>query len=154
MDMKAKHACAYRVSPEGDPARPLTNQPGSHFWNRVSPDGRFVLEASRTGNEPEQDVIVELATGKVRAAPLQQGDEPVEWDQDVAHAFVVRRGDAEATVFRVDLISGKREIWKQIRPADPAGILSLRGFFVTPSGSAYSYRTTRALSSLYVYSQQ
>ena len=144
----------YRVSFGGGPARPLTNLPGTHSWNCVSPDGKFVLETSATPNEPEQNVIVELATNKVRNAPLLQGDQPVQWDQDGAHAFVVQKSDVEATIFRVDLNSGKREVWKQIRPADPAGILSLRSFFVTPSGSAYGYSAARGLSSLYVYSQQ
>jgi Tol biopolymer transport system component len=144
----------YRVSFGGGPARPLTNLPGTHFWNCVSPDGKFVLETSAVANEPKQNVIVELATGKVRNAPLLQGDQPVQWDQDGAYAFVVQKSDLEATIFRVDLNSGKREVWKQIRPADPAGILSLRSFFVTPSGNAYSYSATRVLSSLYVYSQQ
>jgi hypothetical protein len=144
----------YRVSFAGGPARPLTNLPGAHLWNPISPDGKFVLETSTVANEPEQNVIVELATGKVRNAPLLQGDQPVQWDQDGAHAFVIQKSEVEATIFRVDLNSGKREVWKQIRPADPAGILSLRSFFVTPSGNAYSYSATRALSSLYVYSQQ
>jgi hypothetical protein len=144
----------YRVSFAGGPAQPLTNLPGAHLWNCISPDGKFVLETSTIANEPEQNVIVELATGKVRNAPLLQGDQPVQWDQDGAHAFVIQKRDVEATIFRVDLNSGKREVWKQIRPADPAGILSLRSFFVTPSGNAYSYSATRALSSLYVYSQQ
>jgi len=144
----------YRVSFGGGPARPLTNLPGAHFWNCVSPDGKFVLETSTARKEPEENVIVELATGKVRPAPLQQGDQPVQWDQDGAHAFVVKKSDVEATIFRVDLNSGKREVWKQIRPADPAGILSIRSFFVTPSGSAYTYSAARGLSSLYVYSQR
>jgi eukaryotic-like serine/threonine-protein kinase len=143
----------YRVSLDGGPARPLTNLPGAHFWNRISPDGKFVLETSAVANQLEQNIIVELATGKVRPAPLLQGDQPVNWDQDGSHVFVVRKGDAEATIYRVDMVSGKREVWKQIRPADPAGILSLRGFFVTPSGNAYTYSAGRALSSLYVYSQ-
>jgi eukaryotic-like serine/threonine-protein kinase len=143
----------YRLSFGGGPARPLTNLPGANFWNCVSPDGKFVLETSRVANEPEHNVIVELATGKARNAPLLQGDQPVQWDQDGAYAFVVQKSGAEATIFRVDLNSGKREVWKQIRPADQAGILSLRSFFVTPSGSAYGYSAARGLSSLYVYSQ-
>jgi serine/threonine protein kinase/Tol biopolymer transport system component len=145
---------SYRESFGGGPARPLTNLPGAHFWNCVSPDGKFVLETSAPANEPAQNVIVELATGKVRNAPLLQSDQPVQWDQDGAHAFVVQKKDAEATIFRVDLNSGNREVWKQIRPSDPAGILTLRSFFVTPSGSAYGYSVARALSSLYVYSEQ
>jgi Tol biopolymer transport system component len=143
----------YRVSLDGGPARPLTNLPGTHFWNRISPDGRFVLETSAVANEPAHNVIVELATGRVRPAPLLAADQPVDWDQDGAHAFVVQKSDAEATIYRVDMASGKRQVWKQIRPSDPAGILSIRGFFVTSSGSAYTYSATRGLSSLYVYSQ-
>jgi len=144
----------YRVSFGGGPARPLTNLPGAHFWNCISPDGKFVLETSAPANEPEQNVIVELATGTVRKAPLLPGDEPVQWDQDGTHAFVVHKSDVDATIFRVDLNSGKREVWKQIRLVDAAGILSLKSFFVTPSGSAYTYTATRAPSSLYLYSQQ
>jgi len=143
----------YHVSLEGGPARPLTNLPGAHFWNRVSPDGKFVLETSAVANQPEQNLIVELATGKVRPAPLLPADQPVDWDQDGAHAFVVQKNGAEATIYRIDMASGKREVWKQIRPTDPAGILSIRGFFVTPSGSAYTYSASRGLSMLYVYSQ-
>ena len=144
----------YRVSFGGGPARPLTNLPGTQLWNRISLDGKFLLATSAVANEPERDIIVELATGKARAAPLQHGDEPVEWDRDGVHAFVVQKSDVEATIFRVDLNTGKREIWKQIRPTDPAGILSLRSFFVTPTGSAYTYSAARGLSALYVYSQQ
>jgi hypothetical protein len=145
----------YRASFAGGPARPLTNLPGTQLWNRISSDGKFVLETLALPNEPEKNVIVELASGKVRSAPLLQGDQPLEWDRDGAHAFVVVRNSyGDATIFRVDLNSGKREVWKQIRPADPAGILSLKSFFVTPSGNAYTYSATRALSSLYVYSQK
>lgn len=144
----------YRVSFAGGPARPLTNLPGAHFWNCISPDGKFVLETSAPANEPAQNVMVELATGRLRRAPLLPGDEPVQWDQDGAHVFVVHKSDVEATIFRVDLNSAKRELWKQIRLAEPAGILSLRSFFVTPSGSAYTYTATRAPSTLYVHSQR
>ena len=76
----------------------------------------------------------------------------MQWDQDDAHAFVVQKSDLEATIFRVDLVSGKRQVWKQIRPADPAGILSITSFFVTPSGNAYSYSHERLIHSMYTRS--
>src|SRR5262249_52838439 len=56
----------YRVSINGGAARPLTNQNGAQFWNRVSPDGKFVLQAAGVGMGGGQDVIVELGTGKIR----------------------------------------------------------------------------------------
>jgi hypothetical protein len=144
----------YRVSIDGGAARPLTNQNGAQFWNRVSPDGKSVLQAAGVGMGGGQDEIVDLATGKARAAPLVEGEAPVDWDQDGRHVFVVRENDNGATIFRVDILSGRREVWKQIRPADPAGILSLSHFYVTPSGNAYTYNLGRTLSTLYVYSQK
>jgi hypothetical protein len=133
--------------------RPLTNQKGAHFWNRISPDGKFVLEAAGVGMDWEQSVIVDLVTGQARPAPLLEGESPVDWDQDGRHVFVVKEADEGATINRVDVFTGRREVWKQIRPADPAGILSLSHFYVTPSGNAYAYSAGRVLSALYVYSQ-
>jgi hypothetical protein len=65
---------------------------------------------------------------------------------------VEAEGDESTTIFRVDAFTGRREIWKQIRPNDPAGALSLSHFYVTPSGNAYAYNAERVLSALSVYS--
>ena len=145
---------AYRMSLAGGSARPLTDQKGAYFWNRISPDGKLVLEARRVGTDAVENVIAELATGKTRPAPLLEGEAPIDWDQDGRHIFAVRAADYEVTVFREDTITGQREVWKQIRPADPAGILSMSHFYITPRGNAYAYSAGRVLSSLYVYSQK
>jgi serine/threonine protein kinase/Tol biopolymer transport system component len=144
---------AYRMSIDGGAAIPLTNREGPQFWNKVSPDGKFVFQGANAGMEGEQNVIVELATGKVRAAPLLKGEAPINWDRDGQHIFVEEEGDESATIFRVDAFTGQREVWKQIKPNDPAGTLSLAHFYVTPSGSAYAYNAERVFSALYVYSQ-
>jgi len=145
---------AYRTSLAGGSTRPLTNQKGAHFWNRISPDGKLVLEGRRVGTDAVENVIADLATGKTRPAPLREGESPIDWDQDGRHIFAVRAADYEVTVFREDTITGQREVWKQIRPADPAGILSMSHFYITPHGNAYAYSAGRVLSSLYVYSQK
>jgi Tol biopolymer transport system component len=145
---------AYRVSLDGGPASSLTNRGGAQFWNKVSPDGKFVLQGTSVGMDGGQNVIVDLRTGEVRASPLQQGEAPINWDQDGKHIFVEAEGDESATIFRVDAFTGRREVWKQIRPNDPAGTLSLSRFYVTPSGNAYAYDAVRVLSALYVYSQK
>ena len=145
---------AYRVSVDGGVARTLTSREGAQFWNKVSPDGKFVLQAAGAGAESRQSAIMEIATGQVRSAPLEEGEAPVEWDEDGKHIFVEHEGDESATIYRVDVFTGRREVWKQIRPNDPAGMLSLSHFFVTPSGNAYAYNAERVLSALYVYSQK
>lgn len=53
-------------------------------------------------------------------------------------------------IFRVDPVSGEGDIWREIRPRDPTGIMNVQSFAVTPDGSSYGYRWHRALSDLYV----
>ena len=144
---------AYRASLAGGPARPLGDRKGAEFWSLPSPDGRFVLAGAgdrllRTQGEAQ---IVDLATGQARPAPLQAADMPVAWDQDGKHVVAAQVFGDRASLFRIDLATGRRELWKQIQPSDPAGILSIGYFYVTPSGNAYAYTATRILSALYLY---
>jgi hypothetical protein len=76
-----------------------------------------------------------------RDVALLEGDQPANWDKDKKHIFVAHEGDGESTVFRVNTFSGHREVWKQIRPADPSGLNLISFFPVTPSGA----RTRMAL---------
>ena len=146
---------AYVAALSGGPARPLTRQPGAHFWNRVSPDGRYVLQgpgvAQNWNVSPE---LVDLKTGEVRPAPVRKDDGLIDWDREGRHIYVVQEAEHETTLLKVDVATGERSLWKTIRPADPAGVLSTSRFFVTPSGGAYTYTVTRVLSCLYVYTSR
>jgi eukaryotic-like serine/threonine-protein kinase len=51
---------------------------------------------------------------------------------------------------RIDLASGRGELWKEISPADPAGVQSLASIKFSADGKAYAYSTLRVLSDLYV----
>jgi eukaryotic-like serine/threonine-protein kinase len=146
---------AYRVALAGGPARAVTRQPGVEFWNKVSPDGRFLLQAPGVGMELQgRGAIVDLTSGQVRELQLADRDQPIAWEQDGRHVFVAQERDGGATIYRLDLSASRREIWKEIRPADPAGLLSIGRFYVTPSGNAYAYGATRYLSALYTYSMK
>lgn len=52
-------------------------------------------------------------------------------------------------VFRRDLITGRREAWREITPADPTGILSFWPL-LSADGRSYVYSFWRSLSSLYL----
>src|SRR5436309_2194927 len=146
---------AYRVALAGGPARPATSRSGNEFWNKVSPDGRFLLQAPGVGTELQgRGAIVDLTSGQVRELQLANGDQPIAWERDGRHVFVAQERDAGATIYLFDLSTSRREIWKEIRPADPAGLLSIGRFYVTPSGNAYAYGATRYLSALYTYSKK
>jgi hypothetical protein len=64
--------------------------------------------------------------------------------------WVFRRGQVPARIHRIDLASGRRELWRTIAPADAAGVFSITSFVLTPDGRSYAYSFSRVLSDLYV----
>jgi len=52
-------------------------------------------------------------------------------------------------LFRLDLVTGRRELWKEVMPADPAGF-SMINLVLTPDGKSYAYGYTRDISELYL----
>jgi hypothetical protein len=53
-------------------------------------------------------------------------------------------------ITRVDIATGKRELWKEIVPADTAGVQSIPSVRFSADGKAYAYSVGRILSDLYV----
>jgi eukaryotic-like serine/threonine-protein kinase len=77
-------------------------------------------------------------------------DRPVAWSADARSLWIFRRGEIPAHVYKLDLATGKREIWKTLVPPDAAGVYSVIEFQITPKGDAYVYSYTRILSQLYL----
>jgi hypothetical protein len=66
------------------------------------------------------------------------------------HSVLVRNlASNPYDVFRVDLASGRRESFKKLGPADPAGVSSFSAMTFTPDGKYYAYGYLRSLSELY-----
>jgi Tol biopolymer transport system component len=53
-------------------------------------------------------------------------------------------------IYRLDLASGRRELWKELHPSDPAGIRILRRLRITPDGKSIAYGLVRTASELYL----
>jgi hypothetical protein len=87
-----------------------------------------------------------------RELPAVTGREsPIGWIRD--GLLITRAGDPGAPrgeIYRVDIRTGRQEAWKNILPRDPAGIMTLVSFRVTPDGRASAYSWHRALSNLYI----
>jgi hypothetical protein len=54
------------------------------------------------------------------------------------------------TISRFASVNGKRTNWKQIAPADPAGVDSNQGIAITPDAKSFVYSYRRRLSDLYL----
>jgi hypothetical protein len=48
------------------------------------------------------------------------------------------------------LDTGRKELWKELMPPDPAGIELISPVWVTPDEKHYVYSFTRSLADLYV----
>lgn len=72
------------------------------------------------------------------------------WSSDGKYLFTFRRGELPIQTFRVEIATGKRELFKQISPDDPAGIESVDRLRITRDGKAYAYSCVTELSDLYV----
>jgi Tol biopolymer transport system component len=62
----------------------------------------------------------------------------------------VRTAGVPVQITRVDVATGRREPWKEISPADLAGVQSIPIVRFSADGKSYAYSVGRILSDLYV----
>jgi Tol biopolymer transport system component len=115
----------------------------------VSPDGRWVAALG-----PDSRIkLYPMDGGEPREVPgSRPGDEPSGWTGDGRGLFVSQSGRLPAQVFRVDLQSGSRSLWRELMPGDPAGVGRIFSVALTPDGKSYAYTYVRYLGTLYLVS--
>jgi len=124
------------ISPEGvNP--PVVMSPKGDVIASVGPDHKIYLYP--------------IAGGEPVPVPGTEPDEtPTSFSADGRSLYLFRFGAIPARVFELDLSTGKRKLWKELVPADSAGIDTIRGITVTPDARAYIYGYIRTLSDLYL----
>ncbi len=134
---------------EGGRARAITPEGIRSYFNgnALSPDGKLVTAIDPQGRA----VLYPVAGGEPRPIPgIAAGELPVRWSGATSLFVVSRPGELPATISRLDLATGRRELWKQLTPLDPAGVFSIDPVLITPDGKAYVYSYRRMLSELYL----
>jgi Tol biopolymer transport system component len=113
----------------------------------ISPDGRSVIARG-----PEGKVyLYPVSPGEPRPVlGLEPGDLPIQWSPDGRYIYVYRRGDVPAQVTRVEMATGKRELWKALVPGDTTGLEEVANIWLTPDGRSYVYNHIRTLCDLYL----
>jgi hypothetical protein len=129
----------------GGALRPLTPE-GTRALS-MSPDSQWVAAIG-----PEDAISLwPVAGGAPRFVKgSQRGDRPVAWSADGQSLWLFRRGEVPTRVDRLDIATGRRELWKTLLPLDAAGVYSIIEFRVTPTGHSYFYSYTRLLSQLFL----
>jgi len=126
------------ISPEGVTA--LGGQP-------LSPDGRFLIATGPDGRM----VVYSVEPSEPRPIPgLAPDDVVTRWTADGRGIYVWKPSEMPARVSIVDVATGRRTIWKEIVPPDPAGILGVWPIVITADGGSYAYSYRRVLSDLFL----
>lgn len=124
------------ITPEGPIAPILITQDQTSILARSAGDGYSLYPVN--GGSPK------VIPG------LLNNDAPLQWTSDGHGVFVADGRHLPVQVFRVDLESGQRTLWKEITPPDPSGIAGAINVVITPDGKSYAYTYRRVLSDLYL----
>ena len=113
----------------------------------VSRDGRYVA-----AQDPTKEVaLYPIDGGPPRPIPgIVVGDDPIQWSADERFLYVRAVGDFPAMVYRLDITTGHRDLWKVIGPQDPAGVRGVGKVLMTPDASTYVYSYWRSLNELFL----
>jgi len=82
------------------------------------------------------------------ARGFSAGDLPLQWDAFGRTIYVWDR-TLPAKIYRMDPRTGKRELWLEITPADPSGLL-YGHIYISPDGQSYAYHFRRVLTNLFL----
>lgn len=125
------------ISPEGVSATQ---------WE-ISPDSKYVAAVG-----PDQNgYLYPVESGDPRPIPgFPTGDVPVAWAADGRSLFIYRSGELPARVHRLDIATGQKQLWRELMPADSAGVTDIGPILLTPDAKTYVYEYGRTLSDLYL----
>lgn len=118
----------------------------------VSPNGKFVVVSSRPPDPGSSDhslFPVDASGPSLAIRGLVRGEVPIQWGEDSRSLYVVRRGENPARVWRLDLETGKRSLWREIAAPSHGGVFAIR---ITPDGRTCVYGGTLTLGTLYLAS--
>jgi len=114
---------------------------------RITADGSSVLAMTDSG----EFFLYPVAGGEPRRVPgLGSGDRIAQLTADGRFAYVFRETEVPSRFERIDLASGRREVLRQVAPADSAGVLNVTNLTLSADGRAYAYSYYRYLSQLFV----
>jgi Tol biopolymer transport system component len=143
---------------QGHSARLFVLDVDSGKSRALTPEGYRLFEGSVARDS--RSAVVRGPDRRVYLYPLEGGeptpipsidrfDRVAGWSAD-GKLNLLRLAELPARVGRLDLATGRTEAWKQIMPADAAGVSGIGRISLTADGAGYLYSYTRVLSDLYV----
>jgi hypothetical protein len=142
---KGKGARLFVEDVDGSVAAPVTPE-GTSWLMPPSPDGTLVPALGPGGVK-----LYPIDGGQPRPFPgIEIGDEILFWSADGRSVLVQRRRTLPVRIDRVDVATGKAQLWREIAPADRTGMTQIVSVRVSQDESTYAYTVRRLLSELYL----
>jgi DNA-binding winged helix-turn-helix (wHTH) protein/Tol biopolymer transport system component len=111
----------------------------------ISPDGKLIAGI----DAQTRLVILPVEGGEPKPIPLGFYGAPLRWSSEGTSLLVQKGGMVPADVFRVDIRTGKYELWKEIAPPDLVGVMVISPAVISRDGKSYAYSFNRTLSELF-----
>jgi len=128
-------------------AKPITGEGVNGSLIALSPDGRQIAFIGAD----QKPALLNVDSSEIRSIPgLDVGEAPVGWTKDGRSLFVYHLGEVPATVYKIDISSGYKQLWKKLVPPDVSGVTDISSILITPDGGNYVYEYGRTLSDLYL----
>jgi hypothetical protein len=115
----------------------------------ISPNGELVF-----ANGPDGRLyLYAVESGQPRLLPGATADDrPLQWTADGRGVYVMARNGLAFSISRLEVATGRRALWKEIVPSDPAGFQNIWSFFISADEKSYAYSYSRTLADLYLVS--
>lgn len=130
-----------------DKSQPVTPQGVNGDSFAISPDSQMVAAVG-----PDQrSYLYPVNGGDPHLIPgVNQGEQPINWSTDGHFLYVYQPGELPAHVYKVDVNSGQRTLWKDLMPTDPAGVENIGPILITPDAKTCVFGYHRNLADLYL----
>ncbi len=124
--------------------KPIPFTPEVRYAGALSPDGQYAADSGLDGRA----IVFPVAGGKPRPiAGLDPGDVPIQWSADGEYVYATRYKEVPLPVYRVDMKTGKKELWKELMPPEKTGLVGIDEVAVTRDGRSYAYSFIRVAAS-------
>jgi eukaryotic-like serine/threonine-protein kinase len=125
------------ISPEGINGNAFTISPDSSMVAGIGPDQKGYLYPV-AGGEP------------IPIVGLNIGEQPINWTEDGHSLYIYQPGELPAQVYKLDVKTGQRSLWKQLLPSDPAGVENIGPIYMTRDAKTCVFGYHRMLADLYL----
>ena len=126
---------------------PVTPENASVGNALINPDESSILILS-----PEGDLILYSLKGEIirKTTRLQPNEAPIRWTTNNKEVYVAETIKIPVMIYRVNIDTGQRSLWKEITPSDSSGIAGQINVVISIDGKSYAYTYRRVLSDLYL----